>query len=59
MSNNAIQPTEDQKKLILKVIKITVVVVPVLGGAVAAYLTGSPFDWVKAAQIVLPVLLGQ
>ena len=50
---------DDQKRLTLKVIKIAVVVIPVLGGAVAAYLTGSPFDWGRAIQIILPALLGE
>ena len=49
----------EQKKLALKVIKIAVVLVPVLGSAAAAYLTGNPFDWGHALQVVLPVLLGQ
>lgn len=53
------QLTDDQKRLTLRVVKIAVVLVPVLGGAVSAYLTGSPFDWGRALQIVLPVLLGQ
>lgn len=53
------QITPSQKLVTLRVIKITVVLVPVIGGAIAAYLTGSPFDWVKAVQTVLPVLLGQ
>ena len=59
MSTNTPQLTDEQKKLTLKVIKVTVVLVPVLGGALAAYLTGSPFDWGKAMQIILPVLIGQ
>ena len=51
--------TPDQKKLALKVVKIAVVVVPVVGGAITAYLTGYPFDWGQAIQTVLPVLLGE
>lgn len=52
------QMTEQQKKLALQVIKVTVILVPVIGGALAAYLTGSPFDWGHALQVVLPALLG-
>lgn len=49
----------EQKKLTLRVIKIAVVLVPVIGGAISAYLTGSPFDWGHAIQIILPALLGE
>jgi hypothetical protein len=50
--------TEAQKKLALRVIQITVVLVPVVGGALAALITGSPFDWGHAIQVVLPALMG-
>ena len=51
--------SDDKKRLALRVLKITAVVVPVLVGAVTAWLTGTPFDIIHAAQVVLPVLLGQ
>jgi hypothetical protein len=51
--------TDDKKKLVLRVLKITAVVVPVLVGAVTAYLTGTPFDIIHAIQVVGPVLVGQ
>ena len=53
----AMQLNDGQKKLALRVLKITAVVVPVLVGAVTAWLTGTPFDIVGAVKTVLPVLL--
>lgn len=52
------QINDDQKKLALKAVRVTVVLVPVIGGAVSAYLTGNPFDWAQAVKVVLPLLLG-
>lgn len=52
------QLTDEQKKMALRAIKIAVVLVPVLGGAAAAWLTGSPFDWGHALQTILPALMG-
>lgn len=53
----ATQLNDNQKKLILRGLKITAVVVPVLVGAVTAWLTGTPFDIIHAIQVVAPVLL--
>lgn len=61
MSTPSPNLTPDQTKLAVKVVGAVVVVVPVVGGLVSAWLTSSPVDWFHAAQVLyqgLAPLLG-